>query len=180
MEALPSQRKNVAKYHTEDHIALKLAVIKKDKAVIRDELFSPSVFFKKLACKESVHFALEDKDLEFAILNGSPKVRDELLHQCVRYQKVDLLDKLFPQFKMFPEGRKITGKFFHGCSGKLVDDNLRDMMSTYPRDYMNWKMIARFHPTVLLKHIRNDLTGSTYRLNVWSQWEQRFTTKGNI
>lgn len=51
---LPQQQTNIAKYYHEDHFALTCASASNNVEVLKNELSSPSIFFKQYAATEYV------------------------------------------------------------------------------------------------------------------------------
>jgi hypothetical protein len=169
-QAVSAQTLNVSKFHREQNASLILASLSKDAETIREELQSPSMFFKGYASKEAARFALSDDELKSAVLEGCDAVRKKLLKYCVRYRKVQLLEDLFQKLTSLPDGQKYNKKLLHGCSKKFVQsffDQHKDLNNLPP---VTWKKLAQFHPEVLLNIMKLKLAKDDWtRSNFWRE-----------
>eukprot|EP01087_Luapelamoeba_hula_P003692 TRINITY_DN1352_c0_g1_i3.p1 TRINITY_DN1352_c0_g1~~TRINITY_DN1352_c0_g1_i3.p1 ORF type:complete len:2194 (-),score=412.40 TRINITY_DN1352_c0_g1_i3:98-6679(-) len=185
VQILPPQLRNTGKYFNEDQLALTAAVASKTclELLHREYSTNPSILFKKLLVKAIVRQEKDDEKIAEMILREVPKLRKQLIHSCVRYRRVAILEKVYPSLKK-SQGVDLVADFLHGCSPDFVLAELRDEEVLYNKS-LNWNGIARHHGRVIITLIRDALTTASTDINeewdlqtVWSEWLKRIGNGG--
>lgn len=120
-EILPAQKTNVAKYYHEDRLALAIssAAPKSDldaQQTFLSELRSPSTLFKSIAAKEVARRDISDEDIFNTVMKSVSAVRNELLHACIKYKRVNVLNRAVEAFSALPEkSTDQVARYLHGC-----------------------------------------------------------------
>jgi hypothetical protein len=190
VDLLPPQFKNVAKYYHEDEMALVMAAASKSTAVMKDEVLSPSTFFKKLATRafvyaKDVQYVLlqlyilclrlpdhyRDADLLALVQKVPSSTRNMLIHHIIGSRRHALMDQLFP-ILLRDHGYDYSARVLHGCTTPVVQKYLSMPEHDYSRRLVDWRRVCEFHPTVIIFLIRRDMAGVTgNEVNgIWSQW----------
>lgn len=120
-EILPAQKTNVSKYYHEDRLALAIAAgaPKSDveaQQTFLSELNSPSILFKSIAAKEVARRDISDEEIYNTAMKSVAAVRNELLHACIKYKRVNLLNRAVEHFSTLPEkSADFVARYLHGC-----------------------------------------------------------------
>lgn len=120
-EILPAQKTNVSKYFHEDRLALAIAsgAPKSDveaQQTFLSELRSPSILFKSLAAKEVARRDISDEEIYNTVIKSVSAVRNELLHACIKYKRVNVLNRIVEHFSALPEkAADFVARYLHGC-----------------------------------------------------------------
>jgi len=120
-EILPAQKTNISKYYHEDRLALAIAAgaPKSDadaQQTFLSELRSPSTLFKSIAVKEVARRDISDEDVYNTAMKSVSAVRNELLHACIKYNRVNVLNRAVEFFSALPEkAADFVARYLHGC-----------------------------------------------------------------
>eukprot|EP00029_Vermamoeba_vermiformis_P009761 TRINITY_DN4981_c0_g1_i1.p1 TRINITY_DN4981_c0_g1~~TRINITY_DN4981_c0_g1_i1.p1 ORF type:complete len:2111 (-),score=615.75 TRINITY_DN4981_c0_g1_i1:53-6385(-) len=176
---LSSQQRDVAKYYNEDQMALNAAAASHEHLdVLKDELKSQSVSFKKLVIKEIVRQDKSDDFIKAEILTAPRAVRKQLIGKCIKFRRVALLESLVPEILKL-HGADEVASFLHGCSDKVVKAHLTQGDFIHNKN-LNWAHLARYHGDLIVSMMETELSTSSMwnRAGVYENWEDLLTTKG--
>jgi hypothetical protein len=178
---LPEQQTNVAKYYHEDHFALTCAAASGNLRVLKDELRSPSIFFKQLAATQVVRLqsryhithpptphttqtthltpTLSDEDLYNEILASVPFVRSKLLHAAITERRTALIERILPVISS-EYGFDYAASILHGCSYvsfAYLTYKLTDLRTSLIAEYLNdenFEKNKNIHWDIIARHVR--------------------------
>jgi len=188
-ELLPPQRTSIYKYYTEDQLALSIATAAGMFDIFKERLKSPSAMFDAKVIGEYVSqhekgkkraFLASDDEVVSAIVDGVPARRKLLIQACVRHNRLSLFDAVIPALRALPTYPIANvANIIHLCSSSVVQAFLEEWV---PREVckFHWDKLARFHSSVILSLLRNDLSKATIweRSSVWTTWYNRVHSAG--
>lgn len=145
--------------------------------VLKDELTSQSVSFKKLVIKEVVRQDASDDFIKKQILTAPRAVRKQLIGKCIKFRRVALLESLIPEILKL-QGADEVASFLHGCSDNVVKAHLTQGDFIHNKS-LNWAHLARFHGALIVSMMEKELSTSSMwnRAGIYENWEELLTRK---
>ncbi len=145
--------------------------------VLKDELTSQSVSFKKLVIKEVVRQDKSDDFIRGQILTAPRAVRKQLIGKCIKFRRVALLESLIPEILKL-HGADEVASFLHGCSDKVVKEHLTQGDLIHNKN-LNWAHLARYHGALIVSLMEAELSTSSVwnRAGVFENWEDLLSSK---
>jgi hypothetical protein len=143
--------------------------------VLKDELTSQSVTFKKLVIKEVVRQDQSDDFVKKQILAAPRAVRKQLIGKCIKFRRVALLESLIPEI-MKLHGADEVASFLHGCGDKVVKEHLTkgDFINN---KNLNWAHLARYHGALIVSLMTAEISVASMwnRGGLYENWEDLLT-----
>jgi hypothetical protein len=145
--------------------------------VLKDELTSQSVSFKKLVIKEVVRQDQSDDFIKKQILTAPRAVRKQLIGKCIKFRRVALLESIIPEVLKL-HGADEVASFLHGCSDKVVKEHLTQGDFIHNKN-LNWAHLARYHGALIISMLEAELAPSSIwnRAGIFENWEDLLTRK---
>ena len=169
----PPQQTSVTSNFHEHQLGVFAAAASKDTAALVTAAKSASRMTKKLAVKESARLST-DAEIVAMICDPKtlPKDRQEFVQQCMRFRKHVVLGTVFSHLRAL-DGDDFAARCLHGLSSAAVEPALREL---FENGKLLWPKLWRFHQTVLLKMLTEDLqaTHPLTRIDVWRKWQPKF------
>mgnify|MGYP006940073430 CR=1 FL=1 len=144
--------------------------------VLKDELTSQSVSFKKLVVKEVVRQDSDDDSIKKHILTSPRAVRKQLIGKCIKFRRVAVLESLIPEILKL-HGADEVASFLHGCSDKVVKEHLTkgDFINN---KNLNWGHLARYHGALIVSLMEAEMSTASMwnRSGLYDNWEDLLTS----